>query len=223
MVGMSKRSDRNNFERARQRMLEHDLRGRDIVDPDVLEAMAAVPRERFVPEGYYDQAYFDGPLPIGSGQTISQPYIVALMTQELRLSPDCRVLEIGTGSGYQTAVLARLATRVYTIERMQDLSAAAQDVLAKVGVDNVEFRVGDGSNGWPEQAPFDRIIVTAAVPNFPEPLLAQLDEAGRIIAPLGHGAVQQLVVGEKYRGKLVERHICSCRFVRLIGEHGFEQ
>ena len=223
MVGMSKRSDRYNFDRARQRMLEHDLRGRDIVDPDVLEAMAAVPRERFVPEGYYDQAYFDGPLPIGSGQTISQPYIVALMTQELHLSSDCRVLEIGTGSGYQTAVLARLVAKVYTIERMQDLATAAQDVLADLGVDNVEFRVGDGGAGWPEQAPFDRVIVTAAVPNFPEPLIAQLTEAGRIIAPLGPGAVQQLIVADKYRGKLIERHVCSCRFVRLIGDHGFEQ
>ncbi|MBN2128768.1 MAG: protein-L-isoaspartate(D-aspartate) O-methyltransferase [Sedimentisphaerales bacterium] len=223
MVDMSKCSDRNNLDRARQRMLAHDLRGRDIVDPDVLEAMAAVPRERFVPNGYYDQAYFDGPLPIGSGQTISQPYIVALMTQELRLSPDCRVLEIGTGSGYQTAVLARLVARIYTIERMQDLSAAAQDVLAEVGVDNAEFRVGDGGDGWPQQAPFDRVIVTAAVPSFPRPLIAQLAEAGRIIAPIGPGAVQQLIVAEKYRGKLIERHVCSCRFVRLISEHGFGQ
>jgi len=221
--GMSKRSDQNKLDPARQRMLEHDLRGRDISDPNVLEAMAAVPRELFVPAGYHDQAYFDGPLPIGSGQTISQPYIVALMTQRLRLSRDCRVLEIGTGSAYQTAVLARLVARVYTIERVQELSATAQGVLAKLDLDNVEFRLGDGGSGWPQQAPFDRVIVTAAVPSFPEPLVAQLAEAGLIIAPIGSGAVQQLILGEKYRGKLIERHICSCRFVRLIGEHGFDQ
>jgi len=223
MNRMLKRNDRHKPGQARQRMLEHDLRGRDIGDADVLEAMAEVPRELFVPPEYQSQAYFDGPLPIGQGQTISQPYIVALMTQRLRLSRACRVLEIGTGSGYQTAVLARLAARVYTVERVPQLAESARKVLAELGVDNVEFHLGDGSCGWAQEAPFDRIIVTAALPEFPPPLIEQLAEAGLIVAPIGLGGVQQLVAGEKYRGKLVERHICSCRFVRLIGAHGFDE
>jgi protein-L-isoaspartate(D-aspartate) O-methyltransferase len=223
MSRMSKRNDRNRLDQARRRMLEHDLRGRDIRDAEVLAAMAEVPRELFVPPEYQSQAYFDGPLPIGNGQTISQPYIVALMTQRLRVTRDCRVLEIGTGSGYQTAVLARLAARVYTVERVPQLAQSAREVLAELGVENVEFHVGDGSCGWPQEAPFDLIIVTAALPSFPEPLIEQLAEAGRIVAPIGLGGVQQLVAGEKYRGKLVERHICSCRFVKLIGAHGFHE
>ncbi len=164
---------RDELNSAIQRMLKHDLRGRDITDPDVLRAMMEVPREVFVLEGYYAQAYSDGPLPIGSGQTISQPYIVALMTQLLRLSRDCEVLEIGTGSGYQTAILARLVGKVYSIEKYGELSAGARNVLEKIGIDNVEFRVGDGSAGWPEprsESGFDRIILTAATPTLPGPV-----------------------------------------------------
>ncbi len=213
--------DHNNLDAARQRMLQYDLRGRDITDPAVLKVMAEIPREVFVPPEDRWRAYANGPLPIGEGQTISQPYIVALMTQELRLHPECEVLEIGTGSGYQTAVLARLAKRVFTIERSPELSAAAQAVLKKLGIDNVEFRVGDGSRGWPEARTFDRILVTAAVPDFPPPLVAQLAEAGVMIAPIGQSSVQELVVAEKYHGKLIERGICGCRFVRLVGEYGF--
>ncbi len=213
--------DHNNLDAARQRMLQYDLRGRDITDPAVLKVMAEIPREVFVPPEDRWRAYANGPLPIGEGQTISQPYIVALMTQELRLHPECEVLEIGTGSGYQTAVLARLAKRVFTIERSPELSTAAQAVLKKLGVDNVEFRIGDGSRGWPEARTFDRILVTAAVPDFPPPLVAQLAEAGVMIAPIGQSSVQELVVAEKYHGKLIERGICGCRFVRLVGEYGF--
>jgi protein-L-isoaspartate(D-aspartate) O-methyltransferase len=145
------------------------------------------------------------------------------MTQRLRVSRDCRVLEIGTGSGYQTAVLARLAASVYTVERVPELAESARKVLTGLGVENVEFYVGDGSCGWSSEAPFDRIIVTAALPSFPQPLIEELADAGLIVAPIGVGGVQQLVAGEKYRGKLVERHICSCRFVRLIGAHGFQE
>ena len=139
-------------------MIAHDLKGRGIRDPDVLRVMGEIPREEFVPPEQRDRAYLDHPLPIGAGQTISQPYIVAVMTQLLRLNPDCEVLEVGTGSGYQTAILARLARRVYTTERFPDLSAAAREVLRKLGIDNVEYDLGDGSLGWPARRTFDRII-----------------------------------------------------------------
>ncbi len=215
--------ERDMLDQARQRMLRNDLRGRDITDPDVLRVMMEVPREAFVPEGNYCQAYADGPLPIGSGQTISQPYVVALMTQLLRLNPDCEVLEIGTGSGYQTAILARLAARVHTIEKLEELSSGARKVLNGLGITNVEFRVGDGSAGWPEPRSFDRMILTAAAPALPAPLVAQLAERGVVVAPVGCGSSQTLVVAEKFHGKLIERPVCGCRFVRLIGEHGFRQ
>lgn len=202
-------------------MLNRDLRSRGISDPDVLAAMAEIPREAFVPADYHGQAYDNGPLPIGSGQTISQPYIVALMTQLLRLKPDLDVLEVGTGCGYQTAVLARLAKRVYTIETLEELSNSARATLQKLGIDNVTFHVGDGSEGWPEQRSFDRIIITAATPNWPRPLVDQLIEGGEMVAPLGGVSNQMLVVAEKRLGKLIERSICGCRFVKLLGEYGF--
>jgi protein-L-isoaspartate(D-aspartate) O-methyltransferase len=223
MGSMLERKDHDSLDQARERMLRHDLRGRDITDPEVLRVMAEVPREEFVPPEDRWRAYANGPLPIAQGQTISQPYIVALMTQVLRVNRDCEVLEVGTGSGYQTAVLARLAKRVFTIERSPDLSAAAQGVLTKLGIDNVEFRVGDGSCGWPEERMFDRIMVTAAVPDFPPPILAQLAEAGVVVAPIGQSSSQELTVAEKHHGKLIEKYVCGCRFVRLIGECGFPQ
>jgi len=204
-------------------MIAHDLKGRGIRDPDVLRVMGEIPREEFVPPEQRDRAYLDHPLPIGAGQTISQPYIVAVMTQLLRLNPDCEVLEVGTGSGYQTAILARLARRVYTTERFPDLSAAAREVLRKLGIDNVEYDLGDGSLGWPARRTFDRIIVTAAVPDFPPPLVSQLAETGIMVAPVGVGSYQQLTVAEKYRGKLIERQVSNCRFVKLIGEYGFRE
>jgi protein-L-isoaspartate(D-aspartate) O-methyltransferase len=213
----------NRFAQARQRMVSNDLRGRDITDPDVLTVMAEIPRERFVPEAYWSQAYADGPLPIGMGQTISQPYIVALMTQELKVNRDCEVLEVGTGSGYQAAVLSKLAKKVYTIERISSLSESAQVVLRGCGAANVEFCVGDGSCGWPSDKVFDRIIITAAVPSIPEPLIKQLVEGGLIVAPVGWSGVQTLVVCQKKAGRLVEKVICDVRFVRLLGEYGFEE
>ncbi|MBP7050773.1 MAG: protein-L-isoaspartate(D-aspartate) O-methyltransferase [Phycisphaerae bacterium] len=213
--------DDAHFESDRLGMIERDLRGRDITDPDVLRVMGEIPREEFVPLEQRDRAYSDQPLPIADGQTISQPYIVALMTQLLRLTRECEVLEVGTGSGYQTAILARLAGRVCTMERLPELLAGAQGVLRKLGIDNVSYELGDGSLGWPASRTFDRIMITAAVPDFPPPLVGQLAESGVIVAPLGQEAVQQLVVAEKRLGKLIERDVTNCRFVRLIGEHGF--
>jgi len=204
-------------------MLRDDLRGRGISDSEVLRVMGEIPREEFVPPEHRRRAYHDGPLPIGSGQTISQPYIVAVMTQSLKVRRDCDVLEVGTGSGYQTAVLAHLAGRVCTIEKFEELSAAAREVLGRLGVENVEFRVGDGSCGWPEPRRFERIMVTAAVPDFPPPLLEQLAEGGIIVAPVGSGSAQQLIAAEKHRGKLVETYICGCRFVKLVGRCGFTE
>jgi protein-L-isoaspartate(D-aspartate) O-methyltransferase len=215
--------ENSKFARERQRMVEHDLKGRGITEAGVLSAMGRLLREEFVPESYKSQAYADCPLPIGMGQTISQPYIVALMTQELRLNHFCEVLEIGTGSGYQTAVLAKLAKRVYTVERFADLSSKAQAVLGRLGIDNVEFYVGDGSGGWPEKRTFDRIIVTAAVPRVPEQLVDQLVAGGLIVVPVGAGGAQELIVGTKKEGKLIERVACDVRFVKLVGKHAFEE
>ncbi len=216
------------FDKAKERMLRWNLQGRDITDPRVLDVMAEVPREEFIPQSYRSQAYSDGPLPIGMDQTISQPYIVALMTQELRVDPECEVLEIGTGSGYQTAVLSRLVKKVYTIERFGDLADSARTVLSKLGINNVEFYVGDGSSGWPaSKLPpsgcFDRIMITAGVPEIPEPLVGQLADDGLIVAPVGGMTVQGLVACEKKADKIISRAICDVRFVRLIGKHGFEQ
>jgi protein-L-isoaspartate(D-aspartate) O-methyltransferase len=220
---MCGRENIDRFAKFRERMLEWDLKGRDITDPRVLKVMVEVPREEFVPPSYQSQAYTDGPLPIGLGQTISQPYIVALMTQELRLDRKCDVLEIGTGSGYQTAVLAKLAKKVYTIERFAELSESAQAVLSRLGIGNVEFFVGDGSCGWPQQRTFERIMVTAAVPRIPDPLAEQLADGGIMVAPVGHEGVQALMAYEKRAGKITERFICDVRFVRLLGEYGFEE
>lgn len=215
--------EEDRFAKARERMLRWDLMGRDITDPDIIRVMWEVPREEFVPEIHKSQAYADNPLPIGMGQTISQPYIVALMTQELRLNRELEVLEIGTGSGYQTAVLSKLVKKVYTIERVSELTASAQAVLNKLGISNVEFYVGDGSCGWPEQRLFDRIIITAAVPKMPEPLIEQLKEDGLIVGPVGGGGFQQLVLCRKGSDGLTETVICDCRFVKLLGKHGFEE
>ncbi len=220
---MHSREKEDKFAGARQRMLRWDLKGRDITDPDVLRVMGEIRREEFVPQAYQSQAYADGPLPIGVGQTISQPYIVALMTQELQLNPDCEVLEIGTGSGYQTAVLSKLAKKVYTIERFAELSESAQTVLGRLDIKNVELYIGDGSCGWPEKKCFDRIIITAAVPKIPEPLVEQLADGGLMVGPVGLSGVQELVVCEKKAERIVEREICDVRFVKLLGKYGFEE
>lgn len=220
---MSEHRNKDRFAATRQRMLNRHLKGRDITDPRVLKVMGDVPREEFVSQSYLSQAYSDGPLPIGLGQTISQPYIVALMTQELHMDGKCDVLEIGTGSGYQTAVLSKLAKKVYTIERHGELSESTQAVLGRLGIGNVEFYVGDGSRGWPGEKLFERIMITAAVPAIPQPLTDQLAEGGIMVAPIGLGGVQRLIACEKKPGKVIERFICDVRFVKLFGEHGFRE
>ena len=207
----------------RRRMLEHDLAGRDIADERVLAAMAEVRRHAFVPPPLRIHAYDDTPLRIGCGQTISQPYVVAFMTQALRVEPRMRVLEVGTGSGYQTAVLAAMGAEVFTIERHEDLSLAAEEVLDALGYgDSVTMRVDDGSLGWPEEAPFERILVTAAGPDIPESLAGQLAEGGIMVIPVGDCRdVQQLVVAEKRGGVLNRENVLEVRFVPLVGEEGF--
>lgn len=220
---MDDQGNEDRFAEARRQMVVYDLKGRDITDVGVLEAIGQIRREEFVMEKYQSQAYADGPLPIGLGQTISQPYIVGLMSEELRIGSDSEVLEIGTGSGYQTSVLCRLAKKVYTIERCGQLSEAAVAVLGRLGVRNVEFYIGDGSCGWPGEKEFDRIIITAGVPQIPEPLKAQLKEGGLLVAPIGGGSVQELVVCEKKGGQITERAICPVRFVKLFGKYGFEE
>ncbi|MHC4912661.1 MAG: protein-L-isoaspartate(D-aspartate) O-methyltransferase, partial [Planctomycetota bacterium] len=211
------------FARARQHMLTRDLSGRDITDARILKVMGEIQRQEFVPQAYQAQAYDDGPLPIGLGQTISQPYIVALMTQQLHLAHDCEVLEIGTGSGYQTAVLSRLVKKVYTVERFAQLSESAQEILRRLGITNVEFYIGDGSCGWLHDRLFDRIMITASVPNVPQPLIDQLVEGGFIVAPVGYGGVQQLIAFEKKGQRLIEKMICGCRFVKLLGKYAFDE
>ncbi|MEZ4331077.1 MAG: protein-L-isoaspartate(D-aspartate) O-methyltransferase [Myxococcota bacterium] len=204
--------------RARAQMVERQLRGRDIDDERVLAAMGRVPRHRFVPEAAPDEAYDDGPHPIGEGQTISQPYIVALMTQCARLEPPCRVLEVGTGSGYQTAVLAELGCTVYSIEIVEPLSKRAERVLAATGyADRVQLRVGDGYRGWPEAAPFDAVLVTAAAPRIPEPLREQLRVGGRLVIPVG-GAWQTLEVHRRTERGFERESVTGVRFVPMTGE-----
>jgi protein-L-isoaspartate(D-aspartate) O-methyltransferase len=199
-------------------MIERDLVARGIRDRRVLEAMGAIDRELFVPEKLRAFAYEDRPLPIGEGQTISQPYIVAYMTEQLRLIGTERVLEIGTGSGYQTAVLAKLAREVYSIEIIPRLSERAKVVLDRLGFDHVHLKVGDGFFGWEEQRPFDAILVTAAAPTIPEALWQQLSEGGRLILPLGaEGQTQRLVRVSKSAGKQVVENLSAVVFVPLTG------
>jgi protein-L-isoaspartate(D-aspartate) O-methyltransferase len=204
-----------------QHRLREDLERRGITDPRVLEAIETTRRDLFVPESLLDAAYEDSALPIGEGQTISQPYIVALMTQELGLTGDEHVLEVGTGSGYQTALLARLCRRVVTIERIPELSRGARQVLTDLGVNNVEFVVGDGTLGDPSRGPYDRILVTAGAPQVPEPLLNQLKSGGRLVAPIGDEFQQDLVRVDKTAAGLEMTPVCGCRFVKLIGEAGW--
>jgi protein-L-isoaspartate(D-aspartate) O-methyltransferase len=209
------------FDRQRAGMVERQLRRRDIVDPRVLAAMAEVPRHLFVPAAMRAYAYDDGPLPIGRGQTISQPYIVALMTQCLALSGDETVLEIGTGSGYQAAVLSKLCRRVHTVERIPELAGRAASALAALPVDNVDLHVGDGTLGWPDSAPYDGIIVTAGAPAVAPPLLDQLAEGGRLVIPVGPHGMQQLELWRREGKRRRKEFVCHVTFVPLIGEHGW--
>lgn len=202
-------------------MVELQLRQRGIRDQRILQAMAKVPRHQFVASSYESHAYDDQPVPIGQGQTVSQPYIVAAMLESLSLTSSDKVLEIGTGSGYQTALLAELVAQVFSIERHASLAQAASDVLGRLGYGNVHGRLGDGSVGWPEEAPFDAIIVSAAVPQVPPSLIAQMKEGGRLIAPVGTPDVQELQLIRKAGSELLVRPLDGCRFVPLLGKEGF--
>ena len=207
----------------RKWMIERHLRARGIHDARVLEAFERVPRERFVPEADRYRAYEDHPIHIGHGQTISQPYMVALMTQVLAPTKSDRVLEIGTGSGYQTAVLCELAGEVFTIERVAELSERAAATLEERGYTNFRAKVGDGTLGWPEEAPFDGIIVTASGPEAPKSLKAQLAEAGRLVMPVGPMGMQMLTVLTRRGGRMNEEAVCACVFVKLIGKEGWTE
>jgi protein-L-isoaspartate(D-aspartate) O-methyltransferase len=215
---MAKPSD---FTRERARMVERQLRRRGIADERVLAAMATVPRERFVPEQVRNSAYNDSALPIGHRQTISQPWVVAAICQALRLDGDEQVLEIGTGSGYSAAVLATLARRVFSIERVPELGESARRNLEELGVGNVEVRVEDGSRGYPEAAPYDAIAVHAATPEAPHSLLAELATDGRLVVPIATGSADLLVAFVREDGALRQETIGPCRFVPLIGAEGF--
>ena len=214
------------YKKQRMRMVETQLKTRDITDARVLKAMETIPRHLFVDEGLIEQAYNDNPLPIDANQTISQPYIVALMTQALELKPTERVLEIGTGSGYQTAILASLAFRVFSVERVAALAAKARKILDQLNYYNVAIRVGDGSYGWKEEAPFDAIITTAAVPEIPAYLVEQLAVGGRLIVPVGKRNVQDLYKItrlSKNPQDIKKEELGGCRFVSLIGESGWKE
>ena len=204
------------FATQRQRMVEQQLKARGIKDERVLAAMAKVPREEFIPADARVEAYEDGPLPIGYDQTISQPYIVAFMTEQLRPKPSDRVLEIGTGSGYQAAILAELVSEIYSIEIVEPLAITAEATLQRLGYKNVHVKVGDGYKGWPEEAPFDAVIVTCAPEKIPQPLVDQLKDGGRMVIPVGERFAQQLYLLEKKNGQLKESATLPVRFVPMV-------
>ncbi len=208
---------------ARNQMVDRQLAARGIHDPRLLAAMRKVPRHLFCDPPGHPEAYEDYPLPIGFGQTISQPYMVAAMTERLRLTGTERVLEIGTGSGYQTAILAELAAEVYSVERIPELVDRAGETLDGQGCGNVRIRVGDGTLGWPEQAPFDRILVTAGAPRVPPPLTQQLAGGGILVIPVGGRFMQELTVVTRRGDKLDEDTAMGCTFVKLIGEEGWDE
>ncbi len=211
------------FEIARKRMVQEQIIARGISSPRVIETLLKIPRHLFVQEAMADQAYNDGALPIGEKQTISQPYMVALMSELLELKPQDHVLEIGTGSGYQTAVLASLCRRVWTIERIRPLAMQARKVLDALHLLNVNIKVGDGTLGWPEEAPFDAILVTAGAPAVPEALAEQLAPGGRLVIPVGNEANQTILrIRKEADGSLTSETGVGCRFVPLIGQQGWQ-
>lgn len=209
------------YEVARRRMVSEQLIANGIRDQRVLSAMGRIPREAFVDKGMVDQAYEDRPLQIGLGQTISQPQIVAVMTEQLALKGSERVLEIGTGSGYQSAILALLAKDIFTVERIQTLSVRARQTLYRLHYKNIHFRVGDGTLGWLKEAPFDGIIVTAGGPRVPETLREQLADGGRMVIPVGGDDMQKLLVITRDGSSYDSKNISGCRFVKLVGEQGW--
>lgn len=206
---------------AREKMVKKQLIPRGIKDAGVLEVMGKIPRDRFVEEALVGEAYNDHPLPIGHGQTISQPYIVALMTEALVLKGEEKTLEIGTGSGYQTAILADLSKKVYTVERIRPLLVKARNTLAELGYNNILFKAFDGTLGWKEFEPYDAIMVTAGAPKIPQPLLDQLAENGRLIIPVGNKFSQELIKVTRKKGNYLQENLGGCRFVDLVGVHGW--
>lgn len=220
---MSELAQADRFAVARHAMVVHQLRNRGIYDERVLRAMDTVPRHEFVPPYLQRDAYDDNPVPIGEGQTVSQPYIVAYMLEMLEISAENRALEIGTGTGYQAALLGQLAREVYSVERVPTLFIAAKKNLERLGYSNVTVTNGDGTRGLAEHAPYDRIIVAAAAPDVPAPLFEQLAEGGRMVIPVGPPDVQELLLVRKENGDAVTRRLEGCRFVPLVGEQGFQE
>jgi protein-L-isoaspartate(D-aspartate) O-methyltransferase len=214
----------NDFAELRRDMVIGQLLGRDIKDKNILDVFGRVPRHRFIDPKFYKDAYADFPLSIGSGQTISQPYMVALMAQLLDIKKSDRILEIGTGSGYQTAILAELANQVFSVERLKNLTENSSAILEEMGHKNIMLKTDDGTMGWKGFAPFDKIVVTAGGENVPEPLLEQLKSPGRLVMPVGPRISQKLLLLEKTdKGDILEKEICSCVFVPLIGKYGWKQ
>ena len=207
----------------RRKMVEEQLVERGVKDLRVLEAMSRVPRHLFAQESLEHRSYGDTPLPIGENQTLSQPYIVGAMTEALGLKGEERVLEIGTGSGYQTAIIAELARQVFTIERLNNLSRKAQKLLEGLSYMNIVFKMFDGTYGWPDQAPFDAILITASAREIPESLIKQLGDGGRLVAPIGEADKQKLVLLTKSGDRVSRRDLCDCKFVPLIGKYGWSQ
>jgi protein-L-isoaspartate(D-aspartate) O-methyltransferase len=219
---MQEKRDSDYYQKRRDEMVEQQLRARGISDERVLEAMRRVPRHLFVPVARRDRAYDDTPLPLGEGQTISQPYMVAWMTELLRLLGSEVVLEVGTGSGYQAAVLGVLAKKVYTIERIPALAEAASKILDQLGLDNIEIVVGDGSKGLEEHAPYERIMVTAGSPAVPQALVEQIADGGRLVIPVGPASMQVLTVVTRHGSETETHEVGSCVFVPLVGMYGWE-
>ncbi len=213
--------ERLNFREMRGRMVETQITGRGISNRKVIEAFLSVPREMFVPESMKSFAYEDGPLSIGEGQTVSQPYIVALMTESLNPGSGDKTLEIGTGSGYQSAILAEMGVELYSVERIQVLAEKAGRILKELGYD-VRIKVGDGTLGWIEFAPYDRIMVTAGGPDIPASLFAQLKEGGAMVMPVGNTFTQDLLLVKKSCGRMVKENLGGCQFVRLLGAEGWK-
>ncbi len=209
------------FKSLQEEMVTQQIMGRGVVTPRVIEAFRKVSRHLFIPEQFRSHAYNDHPLPIGEGQTISQPYMVALMTDLLDLTEEDKVLEIGTGSGYQAAILAELAKEVYTIERHRALAERAKRILQELDYKNVKVLVGDGTKGRKEFSPYQKIIVTASAPGVPQPLFEQLDEMGKLVIPVGGRWSQDLVLIQKKKGEMISKPVCGCVFVPLIGEYGY--
>jgi protein-L-isoaspartate(D-aspartate) O-methyltransferase len=211
------------FEQFRKKMVEHQIAARGVSGRRVLEAMHRVPRHLFIPESIRDRAYDDSPLPIGDGQTISQPYMVAWMTELLEVEEDDTILEIGTGSGYQAAILCELGKEIFSIEKYSSLAQRAEERLRSLGYDNITIRVGDGTLGWPEEAPFDGIIVTAGAPSIPEPLVEQLADGGRLVIPVGPSGMQMLTLVQREGREYRTREEGTCVFVPLVGKFGWKR